>query len=300
MIGLALEQALRRRWRWAVEALLVGGGWLLFLAKGLYPILNDGTGPAALGRYQHLGDGVGGILRNAVFSPMDFLGALDWPTIFPYLLALTAPLIIYWRVRSLPMLAAVLPLLAANLLSSLASQRDVTHQYSLPLAVLLVVASIDGLQADRLQRRFFLLQRLWVGYLWAGLCWVQLTNFNYFFDRYWARSDEIQPGQEIIGKIPDDAGVLTYNHLIPQLSQRPVVIGVAPITYEDAPAALLLEADARRGEILTAQQQLAERELDVALLYRSDMVIPQTLESLGWSCAEDNITFVLCQEPTGE
>ena len=47
VIGLSMEQALRRRWRWAMEALVLGGGWLLLLAKGLYPILNNGVGPGA-------------------------------------------------------------------------------------------------------------------------------------------------------------------------------------------------------------------------------------------------------------
>ena len=128
------------------------GGWLLFLDKGLYPILNDGVGPAALGRYQHLGDGVGDILRNALFSPGEFLGALDWAKIIFYLLLLSLPLACYWRRSSFPLLAATLPLLAASVLSSSSAQQGLIHQYSLPLAVLLVVASMDGLTADLRQR----------------------------------------------------------------------------------------------------------------------------------------------------
>ena len=301
VIGLALEQALRRRWRWAVEALVLGVGWLLFLVKGLYPALNDGAGPAALIRYQHLCrdsacEGIGDILRSALLDPVHLLSALDWSTIVPYLLALMAPLFIFWRLRSLPMLVAVLPLLAANVLSSLAGQRDLASQYSLPLAVLLVVASIDGLRADRLQARFWLLENLSLGYLVAALCWVLLTNFHYFFDRYQTLSDYIQPAQEIIGKIPDDAGVLTYNWLIPQLSQRPVIVGVT--TEQSRP--FLLEADIRRGRFLVEEQQLIERKLDMALLYNDDSVTSETLQRLGWSCAEENSVFVLCQKPTGE
>lgn len=34
VVGLALEQAWRRRWRWAVEALVLGAGWLLFAGQG--------------------------------------------------------------------------------------------------------------------------------------------------------------------------------------------------------------------------------------------------------------------------
>ena len=161
VMGLALEQALRRRWRWAVGALLAGGGWLLFLAAGLYPMLNKGVGVAAVSRYSHLCEGgcegAGSIIPSALLDPIYFLGALNWGGIVRYLLMLALPLIITWRLRSLPMLAATLPLLAANTLSSWSSQQDVSHQYSLPLAVPLVVASIDGLAGDRLQRRFWLL-----------------------------------------------------------------------------------------------------------------------------------------------
>ena len=231
-----------------------------------------------------------------MLDPIHLLSALDWSTIVPYLLALIAPLFIFWRLRSLPMLVAVLPLLATNLLSSLADQRDLASQYSLPLAVILVVASIDGLRADRLQARFWLLENLSFGYLVAALCWVLLTNFHYFFDHYQTLSDQIQPAQDMISKIPDDAGVLTYNHLIPQLSQRPVIVGVMALPS----GPYLLEADMRRGSFLLEEQQLIERKLDMALLYRNDSVIPETLQRIGWSCAEGNSVFVLCQKPTGE
>jgi len=68
------------------------GGWLLLLAKGLYRVLNNRIDPAALGHYQHLGDGVGDIFRNALFSPGEFLGALDWVNILFYLFLISLPL----------------------------------------------------------------------------------------------------------------------------------------------------------------------------------------------------------------
>ena len=81
VLGLALEQALRRRWRYAVAALLTGGGWLLFVMEVLFPAVNGDAGLATFGRHQvryaHLGESVGDILRNALFSPAEFLGALD-------------------------------------------------------------------------------------------------------------------------------------------------------------------------------------------------------------------------------
>ena len=324
VIGLALEQVLRRRWRWAAEALLLGG-WLLFLAAGLYPILNNGSGVAAASRYIHLCEGgcegAGHMIRSALLDPIHLFGALDWPGIVRYLLALALPLTITWRIRSLPMLAVTLLPLAANMLSSWSSQRDVLHQYSLPLAVPLVVASIDGLAGDRLQRRFRLLHNLWAGYLCAALCWVGLTQSHSqaFFGRYLARVDQIQPAQEAIGKIPDDAGVLTYNHLIPHLSHRRVVRGLFEARVsadsglpEGSRVPVILNSTATGGVLLTSEQ-IAQEEFDTVLLLRPNgrvglrpgglnpaeitaVTIPW-LQGFGWVCEEVNHAFVTCRQP---
>ena len=325
VMGLALEQALRRRWRWAVGALLAGGGWLLFLAAGLYPMLNKGVGVAAVSRYSHLCEGgcegAGSIIPSALLDPIYFLGALNWGGIVRYLLMLALPLIITWRLRSLPMLAATLPLLAANTLSSWSSQQDVSHQYSLPLAVPLVVASIDGLAGDRLQRRFWLLHNLWAGYLWAALCWAGLTQSHSqaFFGRYLARADHIQAAQEAVAQIPVDAGVLTTNHLIPHVSQRRVIQGLfaALVSTDSGPtenslAPMILNSTATGGVILTAEQ-IAQDGLTTALLSRQDdgayrrpdgLNVPEItaatipwLEGFGWVCEEANHAFVICRQP---
>ena len=284
VIGLALEQALRRRWRWAVEALLVGGGWLLLLAKGLYPILNHGAGPAALGRYQYLGDGVGGILKNALFSPMEFLGALDWTNISFYLFLLSLPLAFYWRRSSLPLLVATLPLLIANSLSSWGSQQDVVHHYNLPLAVLLVVASIDGLAADLHQGRLWLTQRLWLCYFWATLSWALLAKPGYFFDRYLSRVDQVQTARQVITKISIDSTVLTHDYLIPHLSHRPLIQSLSrdrlPTTEQLARLDIILLNPESPGKV---SQQHA-------------VAIINHIQSLGWVCQEESGTFMLCQK----
>ena len=284
VIGFALEQALRRRWRWAGEALLLGGGWLLLMAKGLYPILNDGAGPAALGRYAHLGDGVGGILHNAVFNPAELLSALDVSGIFRYIFVLIIPLAFYWRRSSLPLLAATLPLLASNLLSSSPAQRDLVHQYSLPLAVLLVVASVDGWSADLRQGRLWLTRRLWLGYFWAALCWALLAKPGHSLVRYLSRINQIQAAQDLIQRVPPDAAVLTQSYLAPQLTHRPIL---------------------RQAFIEYAPTEANLAQLDVALLSPNDpgwkssvqhiQSIIAKLKDMGWRC-EENGAFTLCQK----
>ena len=296
VVGLALEQASRRRWRWAGEALLLGAGWLLFLAKGLYPILNNGVGPAALERYQHLGDDLGDIVWNALFSPAEFLGTLDIVGSLRYLFLLILPLAFYCRRSSLPLLAATLPLLAANVLSLWPAQRDLLHQYSLPLSVLLVVASMDGLSADLRQGRLWLIRRLWLCYFWAALCFVLLSSRGHWLlgGNLIRKLDTVQPTHALIKRIPAEAsGVLTYNLLVPQFSQRPVV------------KVLSRHSPLSTTDFASLEWALLNRE-SLWDNYRHHPSIPQLtadtimqLQEMGWICEEHN-PFVLCQRPQGK
>ena len=288
VIGFALEQFLRRRWRWAVEVLFLGIGWLFLVIKIINPIVKDGAALQGVSRYHHLGDGVGDILQNALFSPAEFLGALDWPDILLYLFLLSLPLGMYWRRSSLPMLIASLPLIVSNMLSDYSTQRNLVQHYSLPLAVLLVVASMDGLTADLRYSRLWLTQRLWAAILWATLCWVLLIKPGYWIT--FKRVDQVQTFQALIRHIPTDAGVLTHNHYIPHLSQRPIV-------------KLLNEAFPMETTTVVQRAQL-----DVALLNPNDPGWPtnvqdtqatiEQLQAMEWDCEEDDQSgFVLCQKP---
>ena len=290
VVGLALEQALRRRWRYAVAALLAGGGWLLFVMEVLFPAVNGDAGLATLGRHQgrysHLGESVGDILQNALFSPAEFLGALDWTNIIFYLFLLSLPLAFYWRRPSLPLLAATLPLLIVNTLSSFSVQQDLIHQYNLPMAVLLIVASMDGFAADLRQGRLRLTRRLWFCYFWATLSWALLAKPGYFFSLYLSRVDQVRPAHDLIRHIPPGAAVLTNSHLSPHLSHRPMV-----------------------KELFTKTLSKEElNQLDIALLNRHDPgwasnvqhteATIEQLQAMQWACEEDDQSgFVLCQRP---
>ena len=212
---------------------------------------------------------------------------MDVPNILFYLFLLSLPLAFYWRRSSLPLLAATLPLLAVNILSSSPAQQDLIHQYNLRIAVLLVVASMDGLAADLRQGCLWLTRRVWFCYFWATLSWALLAKPGYFFDRYLSRVDQVRPAHNLIRRIPAEAAVLTNSHLAPHLSQRLMV-----------------------KELFTKilrQEELSQ--LDTALLNRHDpgwasniqhtAATIEQLKAMSWDCEEHGQSgFVLCRKPT--
>nr|WP_236619803.1 DUF2079 domain-containing protein [Candidatus Synechococcus spongiarum] len=266
------------------------------------------------GRYSHLGETVGDVLRNALFSPGEFLGALDWASIIFYLFLLSLPLAFYWRRSSLPLLAATLPLLAINVLSS-APQRDLIHQYNLPIAVLLVVASMDGLATDLRQGRFWLTQRLLLCCFWASLCFVVLVNRGHTLGYHLiSRFDEVQPIQNIIRlipaddrtkhdhvpslnqlsqakdliqRIPVDADVLTHNNLAPHVSHRSVVklLGVDTTSRSDFAEFNAAFLDRKNPWYGVSHSATAPQHTAATI---------ERLKIWGWTCDEKS-RFVLCQ-----
>lgn len=208
--GIALELACRRRWRWSAAAAALSTLWLLMLWKWLYPWLRDGEGPKAAGQmFGHLQGGAAEVLLN-----------LDWAGGLSYLLLLMLPCGLFWRRGSLPVLLIGVPLVLVNLLSASPSYRTLVHHYSLPLAVVSVLAAIDGLatrerKGQGPQRRA---RALLIG--WAILCWLALAKPWFFTGPYLERLNQRAATVNAIAQIPQEAKVLTTSYLVPHLSQR--------------------------------------------------------------------------------
>ena len=203
--GMAIDLAFRRRWRWSLAAAGLSGGWLLMLSRWLYPLLRDGEGPKAASRmFSHLSGG-----------PITVLSGLDWGGGAEYLLLLCLPCFVLWRRASLSTLLIGLPLVLVNLLSASASYRTLVHHYSLPLAVVAVVACIDGLQGQSPTQRGF----PWM-LCWAVACWLALAKPWFFSGPYLARMPQLQAVVEARALIQPHDAVLTTSYLVPQFSQR--------------------------------------------------------------------------------
>jgi len=301
VVGIGLEQGLRQRGRWAVEALLIGGGYLFFAYGLFFPALNNHPGlMSSFGRFQsrysHLGDGIGDILQTALFSPIKLLGVLDWPSIVFYLFLLSLPLAFYWRRSSLPMLATTLPLIAVNSLSSYELQRDLLHESSLHLLVPLIVASMDGFATDLRCGRPLLANRLWFCAFWAALCFILLPRRAHNLDiDVITKFNEVQPAYNLIMQIPNNVSVLTQNHLAPQLSQRPLIRvltedmdSMSDFTQFDV---VLLDRKSLWGGGYGLTHTATATQHTAATI--------EQLQAMSWDCEEHGQSgFVLCRRPT--
>ena len=203
--GMALDLGWRQRWRWCAAAGGLSIGWLLILSQGLYPWLKDGRGPKAAERmFGHLDDGVFSILSS-----------LDWGDIAFYLLILSLPLGWLWRRSSLSTLLIGSPLLLVNLLSASPSYRTLVHHYSLPLALIAVVAAIRGQLQSPTHRGL----PTW-GLIWATACWLALAKPWFFTGPYLERQSDLGDVRDAISLIQPNDSVLTTSYLVPQLSHR--------------------------------------------------------------------------------
>ena len=206
--GMALDLGWRQRWRWCAAAGGLSTGWLFILSQRLYPLLRGGSGPKAAERmFGHLGDG---------FSSL--VSSLEWGEIAFYLLILSLPLGWLWRRSSRSTLLIGSPLLLVNLLSASASYRTLVHHYSLPLALIAVVAAIrGGLQSP--SRRG---TPTW-GLIWATACWLALAKPWFFTGPYLERQSDVGDVKNAISLIQQNDSVLTTSYLVPQLSHRQTI-----------------------------------------------------------------------------
>ncbi len=268
--GMAIDQAWRRRWRWSATAACLSLGWLLLLSRWLYPMLRDGEGPKAASRmFSHLSG-----------DPFTVLHSLDWSGGAEYLVLLCLPCVALWRRASFSTLFIALPLLLVNLLSASPSYRTLVHHYSLPLAVIAVVAALDGLNQQHTTGRGF----PWtLG--WAVACWLALAKPWFFSGPYLQRLPFLQDAQSAIAAVQPTDAVLTTSYLVPHLSQR-TTIGFpkkgAGLTLEGTPWSLLLlnPSDPGWGSTTTVQKQLLNQAKD-----------------RNWSCQTWPAGLELCRAP---
>jgi uncharacterized membrane protein len=219
-LGMALEQLLLRRWRLAALGSVLSLGWLLLLNGWLYPLLTaryPGVNAGA-SRYSYLGNSIGEIALQLIQQPQRVVMHVDWGGAVVYLLLLALPLLPFWRRASLPTLLAGVPLILVNILSESGAQRSLVHHYSLPLAVIGVVAALDGLASEG-ERRV-----PWRRIAWAAACWAALAKPWFFTGPYLGRLALVPESRSALELVKPGDAVATTSYLAPHLSGRRVVL----------------------------------------------------------------------------
>lgn len=157
-------------------AIFLGAAWFLIATQLLVPYFNQGKQHAGVGRYQYLGNSVLEIAVNLVRKPNLVAGRIFSLDTLEYLFLLFLPAIWWLSPRHLSPLIGAFPMLVMNILSDIEAQRDLIHQYSVPVFPFLLTAVISTL-ADRQKR--------------ASNFWKQAANYVWnhrnLITRIWQR-----------------------------------------------------------------------------------------------------------------
>ncbi len=212
-------------------ALIFGSSWFLIASKMIIPYFTHNTNSIDrhLSRYSYLGDSYLAILKNLFLNPLLILGGLFNGTNFGYLLLLLIPLLwglilrrkALFQIKTwycfLPLIAA-LPTLLMNLLANDPSQKDLLHQYSLPILPFLLLIIINLLKEEKTLLR----RPRWI-ILWSLVTFFALAKVGYFTSRYLSSLDTWQATNNAIAQIKTQGGVFTSAEIAPHLTHRPLV-----------------------------------------------------------------------------
>jgi uncharacterized membrane protein len=203
----------RRRLCGAI-ALLAGSTWFILATQVVIPSFRPG-GVESVRRYTFLGNSVLEIVQNLFLKPDLILGRVFSLGTLEYLVLLLVP--VFWglsRQHLAPLLVA-LPSLSINILSDSPAQRDLVHQYSLPILPFLLLAMMAA-WADG--KTWFHKPRTIL--LWSLIGFLALAKYSYLGTRYLRSLDTWAATKEAIALVQTPGSVLTTHELVPHLTHR--------------------------------------------------------------------------------
>lgn len=223
-------------------ALFAGVSWFIIATQALIPYFKDGKPPGGVGRYRYLGNSIPEILLSFLLRPELILGRLFSLKTLEYLLLLNLPIIWWLAPRYLTPLIAASPVFAMNILSDIDAQRDLIHQYSLPILPFLLMTVIytiaDGKcglwywlwnlrksQTDEAKNiSTFVSHRLpKFIIIWSCIGFLALAKYGYFWSIYLDYLDTWQAARTAISLVQTKGGVLTTSEITPHLSHRQLI-----------------------------------------------------------------------------
>ncbi|AFY71426.1 Protein of unknown function DUF2079, membrane [Thalassoporum mexicanum PCC 7367] len=214
-------------------AIIDGIIWFIVATQLIIPAI--GGENAAIGRhlsrYDYLGGSFTEIFTNLFTKPQLLLGQVFSLDTLGYLALLAAPLIWLISYRQLTPLIAAIPALAMNILASDGAQRDLVHQYSLPVLPFLFLVVIYSWH-DR-PAYPGLLRSMRHILLWSLLAFAIISRLSFFGSNYLDRLDTWQADHEAIAYVKsrdpiidmrnyrsEKPSVLTTNEIAPHLTHR--------------------------------------------------------------------------------
>lgn len=257
-----------------IVALIAGTAWFVIATKGIIPLFS-GQEAAAVNRYAFLGDSVGEIALNLIRQPQVVLQRLFTGMNATYLLLLVAP--VAWGLwgRSWSVLIPALPMLLLNLLTDYYPQKDLVHQYSLPMLPFLLLLVMQHWH----QGSTWLKRPHWI-LLWSLVAFLALGKYTYFFGPYWQHWSDLDALQQGITAVPADDRVLTAPHLAAHLSHRPTlrlaIRDEAPFDLQQFDSVLLQRNHAGWADSQETVQQLIqqlEARPDFTITFEQDPII---------------------------
>jgi uncharacterized membrane protein len=254
-------------------AILLGSVWFVLVTQVVIPYFRPG-GVESVARYGYLGGSLLEVIQNLFLKPWLILGKIfSIETLF-YLFLLLIPIAWGLSLRHLTPLVAALPTLAINILSELELQRDLLHQYSLPVLPFLMLSVISAMAA----------QKTWVKNsrmiaLWSLVTFVALAKYGFFAGKYLDRLDTWQATREAIAQVTTKGSVLTTSYIAPHLTHRPVLEYtklIAPPTQVESFDYVLLNLQhsgwASSPELANQVLQLTQSNPQFRLKYQRDRV----------------------------
>ena len=220
VVGLGLWLAIfGRRLSYGLGCMIAGVMWFGFAAVYLIPTYRGGHQMAGTWHYESLGTSLTEIALKVITNPQIFLSrAVASDRLFYYLL-LILPIILGLHWRKISAMLPALPMLGLNILADFPRQRDLIHQYSLPIIPFLfvwLIASLVYLAKHR--QRSWLSKRILV--MWSIIAWLALAKYGYFWTRYAPLYANVNAVRGAVDLVESDAKVLTSGYVAPHLSHR--------------------------------------------------------------------------------
>ena len=208
-------------------ALSLGFAWFILSTQIVIPIfLANGMGGAtsAVARYSYLGNSIFEITNNIFLKPNLVINKILSLETLEYIFYLTIPILWGLSLKCLSPLLCAAPMLLMNILSTVSAQRNLVHQYSLPILPFLFLVVISTVARDQ---QFLKTRRNIL--IWSAIAFILLGKIGYLAS-YFATWDTQQATTTAVSKIKDTGALLVTGEIAPHLTHRPIV----KLAFDDA------------------------------------------------------------------